>query len=331
MSIRKPHAGKVGASLPHFAGDDWAAQPERSHAAALRLMTWLSLRFGRRATRWLLWPIVAFYLATSPAARRASRRYLAAALGRRAGTGDVLRHLHAFATTIHDRIFLLNGRLDLFDIRVHGEGEIRQAVERGDGAFLLGAHIGSFEAVRAVGLGMPALRLAVMMYEDNASRINETLATINPAVRQDVIALGRLDAMLRARSYLDRGYLIGLLADRTLARLATDPMRTLPFLGMPAPFATGPLRMAAMLRRQVLFMAATYRGGNRYDVRFDVIADFSATPADQRDAAIDAALTRYAALLEQQCRVAPYNWFNFYDFWATPGTAAASPSSAECR
>ncbi|TWG85970.1 hypothetical protein L602_002200000250 [Cupriavidus gilardii J11] len=309
------------------AANDWSSRPERSRALPLRLMRWMSLRLGRGATRWLLWPVVLAYLATSPTARAASRRYLSAALGRRAGLRDVLRHFHAFATTIHDRVYLLNGRLDLFDIRVHGEDAVQRIVARGDGAFLMGAHLGSFEAVRAVGGRIPEVRLAVMMYEDNASRLNEALATINPAMRQHVIPLGRLDAMLRARSYLERGYLIGLLADRTLARLATDPVRVLPFLGTPAPFATGPLRMAAMLRREVLFIAAVHGGGNRYDVHFETLADFSATPADQRDAAIETALARYVAMLERHCRAAPYNWFNFYDFWAMPDTPA-SPAQA---
>ena len=30
---------------------------------------------------------------------------------------------------------------------------------------------------------------------------------------------------------------------------------------------------------------------------------------------IQQAATRYAALLEQQCREAPLQWYNFYDFW----------------
>ncbi len=304
--------------------DDWSSQPERSHLRLLRAMRWLSLRLGRRASRTLLWPVVAVYLLISPGARRTSRLYLSRALGRPAGLIDLLRQGFAFASTIHDRVYLLNGRLDLFDIRVHGEPDIQQAIARGDGAFLFGAHLGSFEAVRTVGLRYPALRLAVMMYQDNASRLNDVLAAINPAVRQDVIALGRLDAMLQARDYLERGYLLGLLADRTLTRLATDPPRHCEFLGTPAPFATGPLRMAAMLRRPVLFMTGLYRGGNRYDIHFDTIADFSATPAAEREAAIEAALRRYVALLERHCRAAPYNWFNFYDFWQAPARPPAN-------
>ena len=32
--------------------------------------------------------------------------------------------------------------------------------------------------------------------------------------------------------------------------------------------------------------------------------------------ALQAAANRYAGLLEKYARMAPYNWFNFYDFWA---------------
>jgi predicted LPLAT superfamily acyltransferase len=66
-----------------------------------------------------------------------------------------------------------------------------------------------------------------------------------------------------------------------------------------------------------VFMAGVYRGGNRYDLRFCELADFSAaaSPAE-RDALICVALARYVATLEALCREAPYNWFNFFDFWA---------------
>jgi predicted LPLAT superfamily acyltransferase len=79
--------------------------------------------------------------------------------------------------------------------------------------------------------------------------------------------------------------------------------------------------MAALLRRPVIFMAGLYLGGNRYAIHFEPLADFSSVEQGGQDAAVQAAISRYAALLERYCRVAPYNWFNFYDFWQ-PATVA---------
>ena len=68
--------------------------------------------------------------------------------------------------------------------------------------------------------------------------------------------------------------------------------------------------MAAMLRRPVVLMLGLHRGGRRYDVVFETIA---ARPAEE---AIEDTMRRYVERLEYHCRRAPYNWFNFYDFWA---------------
>ena len=97
------------------------------------------------------------------------------------------------------------------------------------------------------------------------------------------------------------------------------------FLGATARLPIGPMRAAAMLRRRVIFMSGLYRGGNRYHVVFEPLADFSDTPPAQRRAAIEAAITRYAALLEHYCRSDPYNWFNFYDFWGEQPDARPRP------
>jgi predicted LPLAT superfamily acyltransferase len=89
-------------------------------------------------------------------------------------------------------------------------------------------------------------------------------------------------------------------------------------LGRRTYLPTGPMRAAAILRRSVIFMAGLYRGGNRYHVVFAPIADFSAIPAGGRDAAVNSAMLRYAALIDRYCRSDPYNWFNFFDFWREP-------------
>jgi len=286
----------------------------------LRLMTWLSLHLGRTTTRLLLYPITAYFFLFAGNARCASHHYLCRALDHAPTRRDVLRHIFSFAATIHDRIYFINERFDLFDISVTGEQIISEVLGQERGAFLMGAHFGSFEAMRAVGRRQPGLRVAMVMYEENARKINAALAAINPAAQDEIIALGRLDSMLRVRERLDAGVVVGMLGDRTLGHEATV---VLPFLGRPAAFPVGPFRMAAILRRPVCFMSGIYLGGRRYAIHFEALADFSAVSGAQREAAVLAAVHRYAALLEAQCHAHPDNWFNFFDFWQLP--AAEGP------
>lgn len=286
----------------------WRRAPERSHRLALRLMRLIALGLGRRAARIVLHPVSLYFLAFGPRARRASRAYLARALGRRATLADLYRHFYTFAATVLDRVYLLNGRLELFALTPHGEPGLQAELAHGSGALLVGAHLGSFEALRTRGRRATGLRVAMVMYEDNARMLNEALEAISPAVRQDVIALGRLDSMLRVRDLLAQGGIAGVLGDRALRE--DEELRTVPFLGAPARFPLGPMRMAAILHCRVLFMAGLYLGANRYALHLEPFADFS-SPGTSPEAALEA----YVACLERYCRLAPYNWFNFYDFW----------------
>jgi predicted LPLAT superfamily acyltransferase len=292
--------------------EDWRHQQERSNLVILKLMVWISLTFGRAIGRVVLYGIAAYFTLFSPRARRASRAYLSRALDRWAQWSDGYRHVFSFASTIHDRIYLLNDRFDLFDIEVIGADALHAAMEKQPGVLLMGAHLGSFEVLRAAGRDIAGLKVAMLMYEENARKINSTLKAINPSATQDILPLGRVDSMLAARDKLDQGYLVGMLADRSLGK---DPTLACEFLGGPAPFPLGPFRMAAMLRRPVFFMAGLYLGGNRYRIHFERLADFTAIRREDRDAAISGAIRTYAARLEHHCRQAPYNWFNFYDFW----------------
>jgi predicted LPLAT superfamily acyltransferase len=291
---------------------EWIAYRERGSWRLLRIMAWLSLRLGRRFTRGLLYGIAAYFFLFSPRALRHSRRYLRLALGRPPGALDGFRHVMCFATCIHDRIYLVNGQYERFECTVEGDELMQAHLDAGRGAFLMGAHLGSFEVMASVGRRQAGLRVAMAMYEHNARKINALMAAIGHRGKPDIIPLGQIDAMLHLADRLDGGAFVGVLGDRTLGE---EPVHWVTLLGKKAGLPTGPMRAAAILRRPVIFMAGLYRGGNRYHVVFELIADFSKTPAGDREAEVHRAIERYAAVLERYCRSDSFNWFNFFDFW----------------
>jgi predicted LPLAT superfamily acyltransferase len=282
---------------------NWATQQERGSVWTIRLIVRLALRLGRPAMRALLFPICLYFMLVPSHWQRASRAYLPRALGRAARFADGWRHCHSFASCLLDRVYLLNDQTEHFELTVHGGTLITDLRARGQGCLLFGAHFGSFEVVRAAGRSVGDLPISLVMYEDNARETGAALNAINPALQLEIIALGRPGAMLAVRDRLEDGHLVGVLADRGL----TDDRRVqLPFLGAPAWFPEGPFRMAALLKQPVVFMVGVYRGGARYDILFEEMGD----PQD-----VAATMRHYVARLEHHCRDAPYNWFNFYDFW----------------
>jgi predicted LPLAT superfamily acyltransferase len=294
------------------AAPEWTTSAERGNVRGLRFMSWVALRMGRGCARLLLYPICLYFVIFSARTREASRKYLRKVLHREPGVRHIFRHFHTFAATVLDRFFLLNEQHALFDVHVHGEEIVAEMAARGESCFLLGAHMGSFEMVRSTGRANPGARVSLVMYEDNARKLNAVLGAINPALRVQVIGLGRSDSMLKVEAALEHGGFVGMLADRTIQDEGTIACR---FLGEQAQFPSGPFRIACMLKQPLVLMIGLYRGGNRYDVYFERLADMRNVPRAERDEVLGQALRRYVARLEHYCALEPYNWYNFYDFW----------------
>ncbi len=279
---------------------------------AVKLGARVALLLGRRASRLFLYPVCLYFLLSSPAATRGSLDYLARALGRRPGLRDRFRHFITFAACLLDRVFLLNEQSEAFDIRVHGEEIVREIAARGGGCMLFGAHFGSFEVARAVGRGHGDVPVSLLMYEENAKKIRAALGAINPRLETEVIGLGRLDSLIAVAERLQRGHFVGVLADRNVDG---KNLVRYDFLGAPAAFPRGPFQVAMLLQRPVVMMVGLYRGGNRYDVFFEILAEGRDARPPDKAAWLDGTMRLYVERLEHYCREAPFNWFNFYDFW----------------
>ena len=97
----------------------WASQGERGSVFAMKLISWIAFTFGRNVSRLLLYPICLYFMLLVQRSTRASRQYLARALGRPPTWHDVFRHYHTFASVLLDRAFVLAGRNP--DLVVEGE------------------------------------------------------------------------------------------------------------------------------------------------------------------------------------------------------------------
>lgn len=292
----------------------WLRAPERGSRTATRFMKWLALRCGRRVARLTLYPICAYFLLFSPRARRTSREYLGSALDRPAHLADLWRHYFTFAATVLDRFYFLDGQFDRFDIDMEGLDLVRRTVADGRGCLLIGAHLGSFELLRTLSASHET-PVSAVMYESNAANITDALNTLNPEVRSRTLVPGEVDTVLRIGERLANGEIVAVLGDRWTGSDKTVVCR---FFGRDAAFPQGPLLLAQSLRVPAMLFVGLYAGGARYTVRFEPLCEEYSGDRASRAAWVRESAQRYADRLEHLCRLAPYNWFNFYDFWCGP-------------
>ena len=272
----------------------WHQRREAGGRFAIWLIRAAGLHAGRAFARAWLYPITLYFFFRRTRERRDSREFLDTALGRPAHAWDILRHIHSYAATILDRIYLLHDTtLDRFDVRVHGLEQIENEIAHGRGVLLLGAHFGSFEALRALSLRRPEVKLRVVMDLKQTRALNELLHALNPEVANNVIDAG-VDPGALALSLHEaaqQGALIGLLADRARGRgdrhgRLLRPCGAISGSGLSDRLDARPAhraRVRHLSRRQPLRSALRNAGGQRED---------RAQRAQRRAAGVGAALRR---------------------------------------
>jgi predicted LPLAT superfamily acyltransferase len=294
---------------------DWKQTRDRGSPWLIDLIIWIILNLGRTVGRLFLYPIVLYFIFSSPT-RRYSRSYLQRnfqqAGKNQPGYLDIFRHYYSFSNMLLDRVFFLTGKTKAFDITLHNEHIIMDRIKQNQGLVLLGSHLGNFDALRALANADDNIKIRALMYNNDQQNINRAFEKLNPSLKEDVIEIGTADAMIKVQEDINNGYIIGMLADRIEKNERTVECQ---FLGGKVLFPSGPIIVAHLLKAPVVLCFALHQGGNKYDIYFHLLNDKIDLPRSEREQKLQHLVQEYANILEQHAIKYPYNWYNFYDFW----------------
>ncbi|MDR5754211.1 MULTISPECIES: glycosyltransferase [unclassified Caballeronia] len=311
---------------PRDGASDWWRIAERGSHVGMKLLALSSRIFGRRFTSLWLHPVVAYFLLTGHAARGASARYFARLRASapedrlpRPGWRSAYRHMLAFAQSGFDKLGAWTGRVNDADITFDDPAAFEALVASGRGALVIGAHLGNLEMTRALAVRGAHAKVTAIVYTDHARRFNSVLASANDDFSERLVEVSDFgpETALMMQTRVDAGELLVIVGDRVPAH---DAGRTTDarFLGAPAPFAQGPYILAHALGCPV-YLFFCLKESTGYHLYFEPFADRIELPRRERAERLATWTQRYAERLEHYCRKAPYQWFNFFDFWARPG------------
>ncbi len=294
----------------------WRGHTERSSPLALRSIRWIAFHLGRPAARLLLYPITLYFLLFASAQRRASLHYLARVLNRKPTLLDVARHIHCFASTILDRVYLITGQFEKLEIIFPSENMPRRYSKygTGSGCILLGSHVGSFEVFRSYGLIKGSMPIKILMYEGQNPMLIQILNALNSELADMIIPMTGPDSLLQVKDAIEAGSAVGMLGDRIMNAEKEKTVRCT-LLGGQVLLPAAPVLIAATLKVPIIVFFGLYLGGNRYRIHFELLGENIVLDRQTRQQDIQYWMQKYADILERQILSTPYNWFNFYDYW----------------
>lgn len=298
----------------------WAQTKEVGAAWGIRCLVLIYKIMGRAVLFVVLYPVVAYFFLTNRTARSASREYVqrlhefAPDLPIHATPAVTFRHFVNFARSIGNRLAAWTGQITLDDVTFSGRDTLIELIDKGQGALLVTAHIGSFEVCRALARLRSNIRLNVLVHTAHAEGFNRAMQTVNPNQHVELIEVTELDpaVAIRLKQKLVDGELIVITGDRI--PVSGTRVSVAPFLGRPARFPQGPFILAALLKCPV-YTLICLADDDHFHVYVEPLCERVLLERGSRETDLQRYVGMFAQRLERFCRVAPLQWFNFFPFW----------------
>jgi predicted LPLAT superfamily acyltransferase len=280
-------------------------------------------------------PVGLSYYLFSKKAREDSRRFLnhaAACLGtpERKFPIHPLRHILAFSLTVVEKVEVWGGNVSLNRICFQDDdcADLKDRLERGEGALLICSHLGNMELLRGLasfnrtGVSREIPVTSIADFSVTAS-FNRALQELNPKSMLRIISANDIgpDTVIILQERIAAGELVVIAGDRTSAHTRSKYF-LMPFLNGEAPFAQGVFSLAALLNAPTYFVFALRRGDLSVRSQYDMYVHKNNISFDcsrgERSCRTEALARNFAEKLEYYCKLHPYQWYNFFDFWAKP-------------
>jgi len=302
--------------------DKWSNITEAGFISGMRFLLWIYRNIGAWAFSLVSWPVVFYYFLTKRIARASSREFInrayesgAAGITGPPGWRDELSHVRQFAQSTIDKFGAWVDASLLDNVTFPDRQLLLEQLNKGEGAVLLGGHLGNLEVCRSLSRATPQLKLNILVHTRNADKFNKLLKELHIHRELELVEVSELTpaTAIRLSDCVMRGEFVAIMADR-IPVASEGRTQRVDFLGRDMEFPVGPYILASLLKCPVFTLFCT-NTGEGYRVSCRKFSEQIVLPRHRKNEALAKYTQRYAKILEQEALGAPFQWFNFYPFW----------------
>lgn len=305
----------------------WTEIKEAGSPIGLELMRLILKYGGRFLAKIILFFVVSYFFLFRRKTRIYSRQFFEKVLSTEEGRKNLghgkislwmlWKHQWEFGSSCLDRAICWSGQTDHFDIDWVNYEEVYSKVKEGKGCILLGSHLGNVDILRAYSKQKKFVKLNVFMVKGQSKFFQNIISKLNQQSDIEIIPIEEINVTtsMMLKEKLDKGELIALLGDR-VTKLEHFNAQEATFLNETALFPEGPYLLSHLLKCPIYTIFSVRTGPSRYKVEIEKLSDALDLPRQNRKEQLSALLKKYVARLENMAIQHPFQWFNFYNFWA---------------
>lgn len=317
----------------------WAEEKEQVRSSRpIKLLILLVAYLPPPVVNILVYPVGFFYLLFSSRARREcvlyQKQFMSYTHNKKIRRPDPLRQIISFSLCVLEKIEGWSRKMSLDNINFQNDDvdALREQLAQGRGALLIGSHLGNIEMLRSLatynetGVGK-AVPVTIIMELESTAMFNKTMQELNPRVSMNLVNSAKIgpDTICLLMDRLAEGGMVVIAGDRTSAK-ARGRVIINKFLGKDAAFPYGTFMLASLLNVPVYFFFAMREKDLMLKPKYNMYVNKSSVTFDdcnrsEKESRIKELCRQFAAQLEKYCIEYPFQWYNFYNFWAMPAEA----------
>ncbi len=299
----------------------WGDRKELGTLLGLTILVSCYKVFGRKLFMIILHPVIAYYTIFSRKSYNASIQYFKQLSkynnqDKTIGWRQVYKHFYEFGISAIDKIISWTGDFPLTEVRIHNVELFENLMTGKKGALLIGSHLGNIDLFRAIGYKQRERPIInSLVYTKHAEKFHKFINKNTDEMGINLIDISEfgIETSLLIKEKLDNNEIISIVGDRIPVKQRKRTY-TIEFLGKEAPIAEGPFVLASVLDCPV-YLIFCHKEDGVYNIYLEKFADSMKYPRASRERLLTERAQEYADRLAFYCEKAPYQWFNFYDFW----------------
>jgi predicted LPLAT superfamily acyltransferase len=307
LSCRPP---KVSAS------NHWAGLAERGGYWGLKFCIGAYRLLGRGGCKIIMMPIVLYFYLFGRNQRLASQQFLMRVIKRRPTFVESYRHHMNFAMRALDVFIAWTGDAATMAVEPTDPDKLAEFFNDPRGGLIVVAHLGNVDVARAVLNKKAQERITILVHTRHAENYNRMLRKLRPEAAMNIFQVTEIgpETIIALQQRVERGEWVVIAGDRTSV-LSKEHSIFVPFFGEEAAFPQGPWLLGALLDCPV-YLLFCLKDGKRYRLTMECFAESIHLPRGAREESLRTCVTRYASRLEHYGALAPFQWYNFFDYWA---------------
>jgi predicted LPLAT superfamily acyltransferase len=306
--------------------DHWATLKESGTYSGLRFLFFLNNVLGRKVYSLIVYPVALYFVIFNAKSRRASQQYLllhwhknSQALKNKPNLRNSVIHFKYFAEAVLDKALAWSSDIPEDTFVAVDPSCIDEMMADKRGQLIIGSHFGNLEYCRGFMQRYKDKIINILVYDKHSANFVQIMQKINPDSRINIFQVDEFDiaTILLLKQKTDAGEWVFIAGDR-IPLAGVEHTVEVSFLDKAARLPIGPYLLAKALACPVKLMFG-YRHPDLPEnkICFDVVkfTERLSFTRKNRDEVMQQFAQQFISVLERHCLQAPYQWFNFYDFW----------------